>query len=125
MFHMIYSFCTDIIVVCPKCSKAGIICFNKERNIILFQCEYCYIEKEITLNETHTFEVTAQCTLNRKYFRTLVHDEKIYRKKVRIKCPYYNESVIGDVSNIIKSQCIVFQSIQYRRKPYFHYPLYF
>ena len=60
MFHMIHSFCTDIIVVCPKCSKAGIICFNKERNIILFQCECCYIEKEITLNEAHTFEVTAQ-----------------------------------------------------------------
>lgn len=36
-----------MVVVCPKCGKAGIVHFDKEHNVAIFQCEACYAKKEI------------------------------------------------------------------------------
>ncbi len=42
-----FSFLSDMIVVCPKCSKAGVVRFSGN----------------------YAFEVTAQCTTTGKYFQ--------------------------------------------------------
>ena len=34
-----FSLWTDMVVVCPKCGKAGIVHFDKDHNVAIFQCE--------------------------------------------------------------------------------------
>lgn len=57
-----FSLWTDMVVVCPKCGKAGIVHFDKDHNVAIFQCEACYTKKEIIPCGNYAFEVTAQCT---------------------------------------------------------------
>lgn len=64
-----FSFLSDMIVVCPKCSKAGVVRFDRKKNIALFQCESCYTKKETVPGGNYAFEVTAQCTTTGKYFQ--------------------------------------------------------
>ena len=120
-----FSFLSDMIVVCPKCGKAGVVRFDKKRNLALFQCKSCYIKKETIPGKNNAFEVTAKCTSTGKYFRVSMLDDKIHGQKIRIKCPYCKESVIGNVSDMIEPKTVVFQKIQYAEDPYFHYPFYF
>lgn len=120
-----FSFWSNMVVVCPNCGKAGVVRFYKERNIAVFQCKSCYTKKETIPGGVHAFEVTAQCTTTGQYFRASMPNNKIHGQKIRVKCPYCKESVIGDVSSSIKPQCIVFENIQHAKDPYFHYPFYF
>lgn len=119
-----FSFWSDMVVVCPKCGKAGIVHFDRERNIALFQCKSCYIKKETIPGGTHAFEVTAQCTSTGKYFRISMPTNKIHGQKIRVKCPYCKESVIGNVSGTLNPPYVTFQNIQQAEDPYFHYPFY-
>lgn len=119
-----FSFWTTIMVVCPKCKKAGTVHFDKECNTALFQCESCYMERK-SMSGNAAFEVTARCTSTGKYFRILMPDSKICGQKIRVKCPYCEESVIGDVSDTKKHQYVVYEDIRDAKDPYFHYPLYF
>ena len=77
-----FSFWSDIIVVCPKCKKAGAVRFVQERNIAVFQCESYYIRKETVPGKDDMTEVTAQCTSTGEYFRTWVENNKIHGQKV-------------------------------------------
>lgn len=120
-----FSSWTDMVVVCPKCGKAGTVHFNKEYHTALFQCQSCYIKKEIVPSGNDTFKVTAQCTSTGKYFQTSAPGNKIHGQKIRVKCPYCTEIVIGDVSNTRVQQSIIFTDIRNAEDPYFHYPLYF
>lgn len=117
-----FSFWTNMTVVCPKCGKAGTVHFDKEHNFALFQCESCYTQRRTISGGKYAYEVTAQCTSNGKYFRASVPNNKIHGQKIRVKCPYCKEIVIGDVS---KRHCVVFEDIRNAEDPYFHYPFYF
>lgn len=123
--HHTFSFSSDIVVVCPKCGKPGTVHFNKERGTALFQCESCYMKRETTPCGNFDFEVTAQCTSTGRYFRTPVPAEKIHGQKIRVRCPYCEEFVIGDVSDQRSWRQIVWERSRYAEDPYFHYPLYF
>lgn len=118
-----FSFLTDTVVVCPKCGKAGIVHFDKEHNSALFQCESCYTKKENVPCGSFAHEVTGQCTTTGRYFRMSSPRDKIHGQKIRVKCPYCEEFVIGDVSD--KRSPIVFEDIRHAEDPFFHYPLYF
>ena len=120
-----FSFLSDMIVVCPKCSKAGVVRFDRKKNIALFQCESCYTKKETVSGGNYAFEVTAQCTTTGKYFQISMPNDKIHGPKLRVKCPYCKESVIGNVSDIMDSQYVIFEDIRHAEDPYFHYPFYF
>lgn len=120
-----FSSWTDMIVVCPKCGKAGNVRFDKEHHTALFQCESCYTERKTVSGGKDAFEVTAQCASTGRYFRTSMPSNKIHGQKIRVKCPYCEESVMGDVSDTKKWQCVVFEDIRHAEDPYFHYPLYF
>ena len=118
-----FSFWTDMAVVCPKCGKAGTVHFDQEQKIALFQCDSCYAKTETIPHGTYGCKVTAQCTSTGRYFHTSVPDDKIHGQKIRIKCPYCEELVVGDVSDTEKQ--MVFENIRHAEDPYFHYPLYF
>lgn len=120
-----FSFWSDIVVVCPKCGKAGVVRFDRKRNIALFQCGSCYMKKETVPGGNNAFGVTAQCTKTGKYFQISIPSDKIHGQKLRVKCPYCKESVIGNVSDTMDSQCVIFQDIWQAEDPYFHYPFYF
>ncbi len=120
-----FSFWTNMTVVCPKCSKAGTVHLDKEHHIALFQCNSCYTERKTMLSRNNAFEVNAQCTSTGKYFRISIPNDKIHGQKARVKCPYCEEFVIGDVSYTKKQQYVVFEDIRHAEDPYFHYPLYF
>lgn len=120
-----FSFWTNITVVCPKCGKAGTVHFDKDKNIAIFKCKSCYAEKKAGSFGTDIFEATANCTSTGKYFRISVPDNKIHGQKVRVKCPYCEESVIGNVSRAKNLQSVVFSGIRHAKDPYFHYSLYF
>ncbi len=120
-----FSFWSDMAVVCPRCSKAGTVHFNKERGIALFKCGSCYMKKETVPGSCHSFEATAQCTSTGKYFRTFLPGNKVHGQKIRIKCPYCTEHVIGDIANTKVQQYAVFENIHNAKDPYFHYHLYF
>lgn len=120
-----FSLWTDMAVVCPKCKKAGIVHFDKERNVAIFQCKACYAKKEIAPCGNYAYEVTAQCTSNGKYFRLPMPENKIHGVKIKVKCPYCEEVVIGNVFDNRNRQSIVFNDIRHAEDPYFHYPLYF
>lgn len=119
-----FSFWTDMVVICPKCGKAGTVHFDKDYNIAQFQCKSCYIKKETIPGKNTTFEVIAQCTSTGKYFRTSLPNNKIHGQKTKVKCPYCKEIVIGEVSNT-NTPYVVFEDIRHAEDPYFHYPLYF
>lgn len=116
---------TDMIVVCPKCGKAGSVHFDEERNVAIFQCKACYAKKEIIPCGNYAFEVTAQCTSTKKYFRLSVSENKIHGSKIKVKCPYCEEVVIGNVFDNRNQQHFVLNDIRHAEDPYFHYPLYF
>lgn len=120
-----FSSWSDIIVVCPKCGKAGTIHFDKEQGIALFQCESCYMKKETIPGKDHSFEVTAQCTSTGKYFRISLSNHKFHGQKIRVKCPYCTELVIGNILNTEMQHHVVFENIRHAEDPYFHYQLYF
>lgn len=120
-----FSFWTDTVVVCPECGKAGIVHFDKEHYTALFQCESCYIKKENVPCGNYVFEVTGQCTTTEKYFRMSIPDNKVHGQKIRVKCPYCEEFVIGNVSGKRSLKYIVFKGTRYAEDPFFHYPLYF
>lgn len=121
-----YTFSTwsDMTVVCPKCGKAGTVRFDKERKIAVFRCDACFAEKEAFSCGDCGFEVTAQCTSTGKYFKTLVSEDKVHGQKLRVKCNFCDEFVIGDVSDN-RSSHLVYADIRRGEDPYFHYPLYF
>lgn len=119
-----FSFWTDMMVVCPMCGKAGTVRFDKERGTAVFRCESCYAKKETLPCGSYAFEVTAQCTSTGRHFRKPVSGGKIHGEKVRIKCPYCAEIVIGNVSDK-RSRQVVLTDIRHAEDPYFHYPLYF
>lgn len=77
------------------------------------------------MGENADLEVNAQCTTTERFFRVMIPNEKIHGQKVRVKCPYCKEFVIGNVSDTVKSQTIVFQDMRHAEDPFFHYPLYF
>ncbi|MBO5032296.1 MAG: hypothetical protein J6C19_10780 [Lachnospiraceae bacterium] len=120
-----FSLWTDMVVVCPKCGKAGIVHFDKEHNVAIFQCEACYAKKEIMPCANYAFEVTAQCTSTGKYFRLSMPENKIHGSKIKVKCPYCEEVVIGDVFDNRNQQHIVYNDIRHAEDPYFQYALYF
>lgn len=121
-----YTFSTwsDMTVVCPKCGKAGTVRFDKERKIAVFRCDACFAEKEAFSCGDCGFEVTAQCTSTGKYFKTLVSEDKVRGQKLRVKCNFCDEFVIGDVSDNRRGH-LVYADIRRGEDPYFHYPLYF
>lgn len=119
-----FSFWSDMVVVCPACGKAGTVHFDQERNLAIFRCESCYMAKEIMPWGSSAFEVTAQCTSTGKHFRLPMPENKIHGQKLRVKCPFCEELLIGNVSKKRK-QHIVFTNIRHAEDPYFHYPLYF
>lgn len=41
-----FSYWSDMVVVCPACGKAGVVCFDKKRGIARFQCGGCCAKKE-------------------------------------------------------------------------------
>ncbi len=119
-----FSFYSDMTVVCPKCGKAGTVRFDKERKIAVFRCGACFAEKEAFSCGNCGFEVTAQCTSTGKYFRTTVSGSKIHGQKIKVRCPYCNELVTGEVTDNRKEH-IIFSDVRNGEDPYFHYPLYF
>lgn len=119
-----FSFWTDMVVVCPMCGKVGTVHFNQERNMAVFRCDSCYTTKETMPCGSYGFEVTAQCTSTGRYFRVSISGDKIHGQKVRIKCPFCEEFITGDVSDK-RDQHVVFTDIRHAEDPYFHYPLYF
>ena len=120
-----FSLWADMVVVCPKCEKAGIVHFVQEHHVAIFQCEACYTKKEIIPCGDYAFEVTAQCTSSGKYFRLSMPQNKIHGSKIRVKCPYCQEFVIGNVFDHRDQQHIVLSDIRHAEDPFFHYPLYF
>lgn len=120
-----FSFWSDMVVVCPKCGKAGIVRFDRERGMAFFQCESCCTKKETSVDGNHASTVTAKCTSTGKYFQAFVPDAKIHGQKVRVKCRYCKESVIGDVLDDKEKKYMVFQDMRRAEEPYFCYPLYF
>lgn len=118
-----FSTWSDIVVVCPNCGKAGVVCFDKQHNTAIFRCQSCYMEKKIIVGNNE-FKVNAQCMSTGKYFKISVPSYKVHGQKVRVKCPYCEEFVIGDVLKE-KQQCVVFEDIHHGKDPYFHYPLYY
>ena len=120
-----FSLWTDMVVVCPKCGKAGIVHFDKDHNVAIFQCEACYTKKEIIPCGNYAFEVTAQCTSTGKYFQLSMPQNKIHGSKIKVKCPYCEEVVIGNVFDHRNQQHLVLNDIRHAEDPYFHYPLYF
>ncbi len=122
--YLTFSQWSDMAVVCPECGQAGIVRYNWEENTAYFRCGSCYLQKETAPGAGHGFEVTAQCTETGKYFRLQMPDGKIHGKKIRVKCPYCKESVVGDVS-AAPSKCVVFERVCGAEDPYFHYPFYF
>lgn len=123
-FHTFSSW-TDMVVVCPNCGKAGIVHFDKEHNVAVFQCGACYTKKEIMPCGNYAFEIAAQCTLTGKHFRLSMPENKIHGQKIRVKCPCCEEFVIGTVFDKRDQQHLVFEDIRHAEDPYFHYPLYF
>lgn len=120
-----FSFWTDTTVVCPECKKAGTVHFDRTLNLAVFHCKSCYAKREMPQGHNLGAEVTAQCTSAGKYFRAFVPENKVHGQKIRVKCPYCKESVIGDVSDAKSKSCVVFEEIRQASDPYFHYPLYF
>ena len=114
----------NITVVCPKCGKAGTVHFDRTCNRAYFHCESCYTKNQFLQSESRDVEVTAQCISTGKYFRTFVPKDKVRGQKIRVKCPYCEEAVIGDIQDPVKSY-VVYQDICQAADPYFHYPLYF
>lgn len=117
-----FSLFTDMVVICPECGKAGNVHFDKESYTAIFRCESCFAKKETVPCGSSGFEATAQCTSTGRYFRTPIPTSKIHGQKIRVKCPFCKEFVVGDVSD--KRQ-IVFSDIRHAEDPFFHYPLYF
>lgn len=120
-----FSFWSDMVVVCPKCGRAGTVHFNRENNTANFQCGSCYMQKETVPGGHYTFEATAQCTSTGRYFRTYFSEDKIRGQKIRVKCPYCEEIVMGDVLDKRAQHLVVIEDIRHAEDPYFHYPLYF
>lgn len=118
-------FLTDMTVICPKCGGAGTVHFVQEQGIALFQCSSCYAKKETVSCGTDDVEVNGQCTSMGRYFRTAVPRDKVHGQKVRVKCPFCGELVVGDAAGNEASRQIIFQDVRGARDPYFHYPLYF
>ena len=54
-----------------------------------------------------------------------VPDSKVHGQKIRVKCPYCEECVIGDVSDGRSTPNIVFKVTRHPEDPFFHYLLYF
>lgn len=119
-----FSFWTDMVVVCPMCGKAGTVHYDKERNTAIFRCESCYTAKETLPYGSYGFEATVQCTSTGRYFRVPIPVDKIHGQKTRVKCPFCEEFILGDVSDK-RNQPIVFADIRHAEDPYFHYSLYF
>lgn len=119
-----FSFWSDMTVVCPRCGKAGTVCLDQERKVACFQCESCYEKREIVPGD-HTTEITAQCTATGRYFRQAVAKDKVRGQKVRVQCPYCEETVLGEVSDTGKRPVVVLETVREAEDPYFHYPLYF
>ncbi|MDE6914742.1 MAG: hypothetical protein K2P35_13785 [Lachnospiraceae bacterium] len=120
-----FSLLSDMVVICPKCGKAGTVHFDKEHRIARFQCASCYLKKETVPVGKNAYEVTAQCTSTGKYFRTSVPDNKIRGQKLKVSCPYCEEFVMGEVSDTGNRRIVVLEDIRHAEDPYFHYPLYF
>ena len=53
-----FSSWTDMVVVCPKCGKAGTVHFDKEHNTAVFQCNSCYTKEETVQFRNYVFEDT-------------------------------------------------------------------
>ncbi len=120
-----FSVLSKMVVLCPACGKAATVHFDKECNRAIFKCGSCYIKRETVPGGNREVEITAQCTITGRYFRISMPVNKVHGQKVRLKCHYCEESVIGDVSSVINPPCIVFQEIHHAKDPYFNYPLYF
>lgn len=120
-----FSFQTATTVVCPNCKNAGTVHYDRLKNLATFLCHSCYLKEERFQGDHCGAKVTAMCTSTGKYFRTFVPENKVHGQKLRVKCPYCKESVIGDVSDAGNKSCAVFENIRQAMEPYFHYPLYF
>lgn len=118
-------FTTDMVVVCPQCGQAGTVRYDNEHRTAQFQCKSCYTKKEKVPYGDSAFEVKGKCTKTGRYFRVSVPDNKIHGQKLRVQCPYCEESVIGDVSDKRGKQGIFFVLTKHAEDPFFHYPLYF
>ena len=120
-----FSYRTDMLVVCPKCGRTGMVHFDEKEHTAFFQCDSCYTKKETASNGDIDFEVISQCTSTGRYFRTSVPQNKIHGQKVWVKCPYCKESVIGNVSDKKAYKPVFFEDTYLATDPYFHLPLYF
>jgi len=112
-------------VVCPKCGGEGAVRLDRGRGVAAFQCGACHWKRETVPGDNRAFEGTAQCTSTGKYFRTALPAGKVRGRKARLKCPYCDEFVMGDVSPAGRPAYPVYQDIRNGEDPYFHYPLYF
>lgn len=55
----------------------------------------------------------------------VLSEDKIHGQKKKIKCPYCEEFIMGDVTNQRGNQALVYQEIRNAEDLYFQYPLYF
>ena len=101
-------FTTDMVVVCPQCGQAGTVRYDNEHRTAQFQCKSCYTKKEKVPYGDSASEVKGKCTKTGRYFRVSMPDNKIHGQKLRVQCPYCEESVIGDVSDKRGKQGIFF-----------------
>lgn len=118
-----FSIWSNIMVICPKCGHSGIVSFDKEKNIVHFHCQTCYLhEKKIPCGED-IYEVTGKCTSTGRYFRMSMSKQAIHGQKKKVRCPYCDEYVVGDVQ-ISNNNIIIYKDIREAKDPYFNYPLY-
>lgn len=120
-----FSRLTEMAVACPRCGKAGTVCFDPAHSIARFQCASCYLKEETVPCGNDTFEVTGQCTSTGRYFRVPRPGNKIHGPKARVPCPFCAEVVIGSVSDKRDQKHLMFEDVRHAQDPYFHYPLYF
>lgn len=119
-----FSFWSNIMVICPKCGHLGIVSFDKEKNIVYFHCQTCYLYEEKKTCGEDIYEVTGQCTSTGRYFKMSMLKQDIHGQKKKVRCPYCDEYVIGDVQLNNNNHIIVYKDIRNASDPYFNYPLY-
>ncbi len=120
-----FSMWSEMTVICPSCGKAGTVVLDREQQVAVFRCNGCYRHEKIVPCGGYDFQVSAQCTSTGKRFKKFLPQNQVHGSKQRVKCPYCNEFVVGDVQGQRESTGLIYKKVWTAIDPYFHYPLFF
>jgi len=122
-----YSDGSPACVVCPACSKMGIVTnvVTADKNSYQFKCHSCVKRTEVPRYKSG-YVIKAKCEPCASYFRMTVEENLKQFKVLRVKCPRCN--VLADSATVRKLRPVRIdycQEVIRGKEWYTGYPLYF